>query len=183
MKGPVAIAAPLLLLALMTGCSHAHRQMAQIQPLAPPLVETPPPAPPPQVTTAPEPPTVAASTPEPIPEPTPEPEPKKHVPHHKPTPKESNPPSAEAADNSVPALGQISSGDPPDLRVQTQNSINYIEQQLAGIRGNVSDQDKHTIEHIREFLNEAKKALTTGDVDGASTLAAKAKVLLAEVSR
>lgn len=183
MKGPVASAAPLLLLVLMVGCSHAHRQMAQIQPLAPPLVETPPPAPPPQVTTAPEPAPVAESNPEPEPEPTPEPEPKKPAHRRKPAPKESTPPPAEAADNSVPALGQISSGDPPDLRLQTQNSINYIEQQLAGIRGNVSEQDKHTIEHIREFLNQAKKALTTGDVDGASTLAAKAKVLLAEVSR
>jgi len=183
MKGPVTSAAPLLLLLLMTGCFHAHRQMAQIQPLAPPLVETPPPAPEPQVTTAPEPPRIAETTPEPAPEPTPEPEPKKHAHHHKPAPKESTPPPAETADNSVPALGQISSGDPPDLRLQTQDSINYIEQQLAGIRGNVSEQNKHTIEHIRDFLNQAKKALTTGDVDGASTLAAKAKVLLAEVSR
>ena len=183
MKGPVTSTAPLLLLVLMTGCLHDPRQMARIQPLAPPLVETPPPAPPPQETTAPEPPTVAESTPQPPPEPTQEPEPKKHVRHHKPAPKDNPPPPAETADNSVPALGQISSGDPPDLRLQTQNSIKSIEQQLAGIHGNVSDQDKHTIEHIRDFLNQAKKALTTGDVDGASTLAAKAKVLLAEVSR
>jgi outer membrane biosynthesis protein TonB len=164
MKGPVTSTAPLLLLVLMTGCFHARRQTARIQPLAPPLVETPPPAPPPQVTTAPEPPRVAESTPEPAPEPTPGPEPKKHVRRHKPAPKDNAPPPAETADNSVPALGQISSGDPPDLRLQTQNSIKSIEQ-------------------IRDFLNQAKKALTTGDVDGASTLAAKAKVLLAEVSR
>lgn len=182
MNVPVASAAALLLL-LMTGCAHSHRQMAQIQPLAPPLVETPPPAPPPQVTTVPPPPAVAESTPEPVPEPPREPEHKKPVRHHKSAPRDSAPPPAEAADNSVPALGQISSGDPPDLRLQTQNSIHYIEQQLSGIRGNVSEQDKHTIEHIREFLNQAKKALTAGDLDGASTLAAKAKVLLAEVSR
>lgn len=182
MKGPVTSAAGLLLL-LLTGCFHGQRQTAQIQPLAPPLVETPPPEPPPEVTTAPEPPTTAESTPEPEPEPPPQPEPKKHVRHHKSTPKDNTPAQAETADNSVPALGQISSGDPPDLRLQTQNSINSIEQQLSGIRGNVSEQDKHTIEHIREFLNEAKKALATGDVDGASTLTAKAKVLLAEVGR
>lgn len=183
MKGAFTSAAGLLLLVLLTGCSHAHQQMAQIQSLAPPLVETPPPQPPPQVTTAPEPATAAESTPEPEPEPPPQPEPKKQVRHHKPAPKDNTPAPAETADNSVPALGQISSGDPPDLRLQTQNSINSIEQQLAGIRGNVSEQDKKTIEHIREFLNQAKKALTSGDVDGANTLAAKAKVLLAEVGR
>lgn len=183
MKGPVTSAAGLLLLVLLTGCFHARRQMARIQPLAPPLVEGPAPEPPPEVTTAPEPPTAAENTPEPEPEPPPQPEPKKHVRRHKPAPKDSTPAPAEVADNSVPALGQISSGDPPDLRLQTQNSIHSIEQQLAGIHSNVSEQDKHTIEHIREFLNQAKKALATGDVDGASTLAAKAKVLLAEVAR
>jgi hypothetical protein len=182
MKGPVTCAAWLLPLVLLTGCIHAHRQLAQIQPLAPPLVETPPPQPPPQVTTAPEPPAVAQTPPEPEPEPTPPPEHKHRVRHSKPEHKDT-PPPAETADNAVPALGQISSGDPPDLRLQTQNSINYVEQQLAGIKGNVSDQDKHTIEHIRDFLNQAKKALATGDVDGANTLAAKAKVLLAEVVR
>ena len=181
MRKPDKRAVWLLPLVLLTGCFHRHQQAAQIQPLAPPLVESPPPSQP-QITTAPEPPTTAETTPEPAPEPPPQPEPKKHVRHHKPAPKDTTPPPAEVAAAGVPALGQISSGDPPDLRLQTQNSISYIEQQLAGIKGNVSEQDKHTIEHIKDFLNQAKKALAAGDVDGASTLAAKARVLLAEVS-
>lgn len=181
MNGPFKSATWLVPLVLLTGCIHGHRQLAQIQPLAPPLVEAPPQEAP-QVTTAPEPPPVAESTPEPEPAPPPPPEHKHRVRHTKPEHKDT-PPPAEAANNSVPALGQISSGDPPDLKLQTQNSINYVEQQLAGIKGNVSEQDQHTIAHIREFLNQAKKALASGDVDGANTLAAKAKVLLAEVGR
>jgi outer membrane biosynthesis protein TonB len=178
MKVPAKSAAWMLPLLLLTGCLHRH-QVAQIQPLAPPLVETPPPSPPPQITTVPQPPTVAETAPEPVPAPPPKSEPKKHVRRRKPVTKDNTP--TEVADNAVPAIGQLSSGDPPDLRLQTQNSINNTERQLAGIKGNLSDQDKRTIEHIEEFLKQAKKALETGDVDGASTLAAKAKVLLAEV--
>jgi hypothetical protein len=47
----------------------------------------------------------------------------------------------------------------------------------------LSEQEQLTVEHIREFLKQAKQALASGDVDGASTLAAKARVLLAEVVR
>lgn len=176
-------AARLLPLLLLTGCFHHHRQMAQIQPLAPPLVETPPPAAPPQVVTAPEPPAAAEEKPESAPEPPPKPEPKRRVRHYKPAPKDTSPPTTDVAENSVPAIGQLSSGDPPNLRLQTQNSIDNTERQLAGIKGNLSDQDKHTIEHIKEFLKQAKQALASGDVDGANTLAQKAQVLLAEVVR
>lgn len=181
MMGPGKSAVWLVPLVLLTGCFHRHEQ-AKIQPLAPPLVEAPPPAPPPQITTVAEPPTVAETEPEPEPEPPPIPAPKRHVRHSKPAPKD-NTPSAEVAENSVPALGQISSGDPRNLRLQTQNSIYDTEKQLAGIKGNLSEQDQHTIAHIREFLKQAKQALASGDVDGASTLAAKARVLLAEVVR
>lgn len=183
MMVPFKSAAWLLPMVLLTGCLHRHQQLAQIQPLAPPLIESPPPEPPPEVTTAPELPAAPETQPEPAPEPPPQPEPKKHVRRRKPAPKDTPPPTTEVADNSVPALGQISSGDPPNLRLQTQNSIYNTERQLAGIKGNLSDQDKHTIEHIKEFLKQAKQALANGDVDGANTLAQKAQVLLAEVVR
>lgn len=180
MMGPVKSAAWMLPLLLLTGCFH-HNQMAKIQPLAPPLVETPPPTQP-EVTTAPEPPTVTESKPEPEPEPPPKQESKRHVRRHKPAPaKEIQP--AEVADNTVPAIGQLSSGDPPNLRLQTQNSIDSIERQLAGLKGNLSQQDQHTVAHIKDFLNQAKKQLASGDVDGANTLTQKAQVLLAEVVR
>lgn len=179
MMGPVKGAAWMLPLLLVTGCIH-HHDMARIQPLAPPLVEVPPPSQP-QVTTAPEPPAVAQTEPEPEPPPAPEPERKPRARHKKPAPKDTPPATTEVADNAVPAIGQLSSGDPPNLRWQTQNSIDSIERQLAGIK-NLSQQDQHTVDHIKEFLNQAKKALASGDVDGANTLTQKAQVLLAEVA-
>ena len=81
------------------------------------------------------------------------------------------------------AIGQLSSGDPADLRQQTQASIAATERGLNGINRTLNDQEQKTAEHIREFLKQAKAALTSGDVDGANTLAAKAKVLLAELQQ
>lgn len=88
---------------------------------------------------------------------------------------------AASPDSGVSALGQLSSGDPGDLRQQTQHTINSTERGLKNINRKLSYQDQRTVEHIQEFLKQAKKALAAGDVDGANTLANKAKVLLAEV--
>lgn len=81
----------------------------------------------------------------------------------------------------VSAIGQLSSGDPSDLRQKTEGSIAATERGLNSINRRLNDQEQKTAEHIREFLKQAKAALATGDVDGASNLAAKAKVLLAEL--
>ena len=83
----------------------------------------------------------------------------------------------------VSAIGRLSSGDPSDLRQQTVDSIASIERSLNSIGSNLSDQDQHTAAQIREYLRQARDALASGDVDGAHTLAAKAKVLLGELSR
>jgi hypothetical protein len=61
--------------------------------------------------------------------------------------------------------------------------IMATERGLGGINRKLSDAEEKTAEHIREFLKQARVALTAGDADGASTLAAKAKVLLAELSQ
>lgn len=171
---------PLTLTSMLTGCFHKQQQ-AQIQPLAPPIVEPPQPPPqtdasklPPPVITVPEeskPATRAKVSP---------PSPPKPRPHHK-KPVNKNPEVASNGSLGVSAAGQLSSGDPPDLRLQTQNSIAATERGLSSITHPLSEQDQRTVEHIREFLKQAKQALADGDIDGASTLAAKAKVLLAEV--
>jgi outer membrane biosynthesis protein TonB len=83
----------------------------------------------------------------------------------------------------VSAIGQLSSGDPAGTRGQTENSLNEIERGLNGITRQLDSQEQTTAAHIREYLKQARDALKSGDVDGASTLAAKAKVLLQELSR
>jgi len=181
MRTPAKYVAWLLPLAL-TGCFH--KQQAQTQPLAPPLTE-PAPSPPQTMDTSKLPPPVITVPAEPAPPTTATnaapPPPKPHIRRKKPEDK-----NVEEASNAAPgvsAVGQLSSGDPPDLRLQTQNSIATTERGLNGITRKLSEQEKLTVEHIREFLKQAKQALAAGDIDGASTLAAKARVLLAEVAR
>ena len=82
----------------------------------------------------------------------------------------------------VSAIGQLSSGDSSDTRQQTLNSIAATERGLNGVNRTLSDQEQKTAAHIREFLKQARDALASGDVDGAHTLAAKARVLLSELA-
>jgi hypothetical protein len=89
---------------------------------------------------------------------------------------------ASTAEVAVNAIGQLSSGDPAGTRYQTENSLNDIERGLNGITRQLGDQEQTTAAHIREYLKQAREALKSGDVDGASTLAAKAKVLLQELT-
>jgi hypothetical protein len=97
----------------------------------------------------------------------------------------STPTTQEAANvpPSVSAIGQLSSGDPASFRKETEDTIADTERRLNGITRSLSDPEQKTAEHIRDFLKQAKTALENGDVDGAHTLAAKAKVLLAELTQ
>jgi hypothetical protein len=57
------------------------------------------------------------------------------------------------------------------------------ERGLKDLNRQLNDQEQKTLVQIREFLKQARAALTTGDVDGAHTLAVKAKVLLGEIDK
>lgn len=91
----------------------------------------------------------------------------------------------EATDEipAVSAIGQLSMGDPGDTQRETSNLIASTEQGLNAISGGLYGQRQKTADHIRDFLKDAKTALASGDVDGAHTLAAKAKVLLDELRK
>lgn len=183
----------LLPLLLLTSCAHKKNQ-AQSQPLAPPIEDTPPlppnnaPAnlPPPVITipqqqapqqTSPGTPTAQNKTPA-----------RPARKHRKPAPKPQQVPagSDRAANGNPPevsAIGQLSSGEPSDIRKQTSDSIASTEQKLNQIHRKLSDQEQKTVAQIREFLKQARAALASGDTDGAYTLALKAKVLLEELTQ
>jgi hypothetical protein len=176
----ITIALCLLPLSL-TGCFHMTHQ-ARVVPLAPPIVDTPPPKPepsptdlPPPVVTPPNQPTEPAASTQPQPPAKPSPA------HRKPPAK--NTQLALNASPGVSAIGQLSSGEPADLRQQTEDSIAATERGVNSITRELSGQEKKTAAQIREFLKQARAALASGDADGASTLAAKAKVLLGELSK
>lgn len=93
-----------------------------------------------------------------------------------------NSPAAETENPGVSAIGQLSSGESSDVRRETEETIAATERGLNGLGRNLNNQERKTAAQIREFLKQAKEALITGDEDGANTLAAKAKVLLSELS-
>jgi hypothetical protein len=171
----------LLPLLLLTACFHkTHRPQAQ--PVAPPIGETTLPKP---STTSVDLPSSALTIPSEPPTPSTQAKeaPKPPVHHRKPAPKPVQQAANPAPNPGVSAIGQLSSGDVSDLLRQTLDSITATERGLNGIGRKLNDQEQKTARQIREFLKEARQALTTGDADGAYTLASKAKVLLTELRR
>jgi len=177
----------LLLPILLIGCDQKAKQTPP-QALAPPIVDTPPAKPAP-VSTADLPPVIVVDNPpantntantaaKPVAPPK-KPRPKKVPPPTTPTPTQ----EASNSGSSVSAIGQLSGGDSGNFRIETENSLNSTEKGLNGVTRSLSDSETKTAAQIREFLKQAREALKTGDVDGAHTLALKAKVLLAELNQ
>jgi hypothetical protein len=172
----------------LTGCFPFHKEQKQtLQQFAPPVANLPKPP-----TEHPELPASAVTIPsEPLDTDTDdilEEAAKSPVRHHRPASKPAQDaadtsPAAEPENPGVSAIGQLSSPEPSDVRGETEESIAATERGLNGIDRNLNGQEKKTAKQIREFLKQAREALLTGDVDGAHTLAAKAKVLLGELSQ
>ena len=159
---------------LLAGC--VHKTAPSQKPLAPPIVEAPQSKPvviePPAVVPVPTP--TADATPVPV---------KKPVAPvvKRPKPVNKNQQIASSGAAGVSAIGQLSSGDSSDLRDRTANSIALTDHDLKAIPRALNSQEQKTAAQIREFLKQARAALASGDVDGAQTLALKAKVLLGEL--
>lgn len=179
-------------LPLIQGCSH-KTQTAQVQPLAPPVVDAPLPKPqtvspadlPPPVISAPPPAKPQEDTTPPPPEPKKKPvrHPKKPATTPAPTPAPVETASIVPPNSlSVPATGVLSGGASGDVKNATEDSISNIEKGLNGIGRSLNDSEQKTAAQIREFLKQAREALATGDADGAHLLAEKAKVLLNELN-
>ncbi|HWA93212.1 MAG TPA: hypothetical protein VG844_01325 [Terracidiphilus sp.] len=176
-----------LLPLMLAGCFHKQPQVIN-QPLAPPIVDEPPPKPVPSPSPSELPPVVvsqpadttqtAEQKPPEKPEEAPKPPPKKKRPANRNTQVAS---SGEG--NTVSAIGQLTAGDGGDLRSQTDASIQATDKALKAITRPLNDQEKKVVAQIQEFLKQARAALGSGDVDGAHTLAAKAKVLLDELNK
>lgn len=182
MKTPVRIVACALLLAL-TGCFHrTHRPK---QPALAPVLQLPS-SPKPGTTSVILPPAVAKIPSEPVPSiplrPLPEEHPHSRIHRHR-QPAHSAEPAPANPVPEVSAIGQLSSGDPSGYRSQTQSSLASIERALDNMNSRLNSQQQKTAAHIREFLRQAHEALNSGDTDGAHTLAAKAKILLDELTR
>jgi ribosomal protein S20 len=180
MKLPAKIAAWLLPL-LLAGCFHKSNP-SQTHPLAPPIDGGPKLSPthpelPPSAMTIPSRPLASDANAEPQQAIKPHPKRRKQV--VKPAPQQ----QAAIETPGVSAVGQLSSGDFSDLQRQAMDSISATERGLRNIGRRLTSQEQKTAAQIREYLKQARAALNSGDVDGAYTLTAKAKVLLGELNR
>jgi hypothetical protein len=82
------------------------------------------------------------------------------------------------------SIGQLTaapSADSSGSRQQAADLIDATERGVNGLHNLKGDQTK-TVAQIRSFLDQAERALHNGDLDGAHTLATKAKTLLDELT-
>jgi len=184
------------LLCVTAGCSHktqATPPPAAQAPIASPA-EVAKGTPPPQL-----PPAKPLDVKPPAADPTPEPPPPPaHKTKHKTKPQETAPEK-----DSTSAQGtsqQASAGEPPEMspigqlssagatsgtpnRHQIQDLIDSTENGLKTLTRDLTAEEKVTKAQIRTFLDKAKQALSQDDLDGANTLATKAKVLMDELTK
>ncbi len=167
----------------LTGCFHFHKVQPQQDQIFAPLANLPKPPlvhpdlPEDALVIPPQPlATDADMEQEPVP-------PARHKRPVKPVQQAANTPAEPAEISGVSAIGELSSGEPMDLRLETSDWIADTERGLNGLRRRLSGQELKTAAQIKEYLKQAREALISGDVDGAHTLAAKAKVLLTELNQ
>ena len=170
-------------LILLDGCRHK-----QLAPQLPPVVLTPdvpppPPTSPPMKSPVPEsvdtPPSVTVTQVKP-----------KRTPKKAPKPVAVEPPQpVETASAGAPTpastVGELSTGgeanpqkqqDAAELIVSSERRLDLLSKSTAG-------QQETQIRQVRNFLRQAKEALSTGDAEGAKTLATKAKVLMDDLTK
>ena len=101
------------------------------------------------------------------------------------------PPAAAPAPEPPPApvqqavIGELTSGSDSGAHVQreAQDLIGSINKRLGGLSTQKLDAEKDQVSRIRNFLRQAQEALTSGDTEGANTLATKAKLLMDDLEK
>lgn len=163
-----------VLLALgLAGCSH--KQVRAHIPIASPVDLETLSLPDDEITPVPEPDIAPLQWPEP---------PRPPVRHRPPAPADANVPSQP---NETPApelsIGALSTGGDatPQSQQQARDLIASVERRITGLPAQVADRQRPQVRQSKNYLDEAKKALNTGDTDGAMNLANKAKVLMDEL--
>jgi len=98
-----------------------------------------------------------------------------------PTHAPSTPGTADAATSPIGLLSAGDSSETPALRQQTANLIAATENRLKTVSLNLATNKQDTMAQIHLFLTQAKQALAINDLQGANTLATKAKILVDEL--
>jgi hypothetical protein len=109
---------------------------------------------------------------------------------------DTNPPPAEGQNAKVTAptpkgdtaaptsIGLLTAAPSPESSGSRQQASDLIDSTQRGVNSlhNLNGDQSKTVAQIRSFLDQAERALHNGDLDGAHTLAIKAKTLLDELT-
>ena len=92
-------------------------------------------------------------------------------------PSEPNPPEL--------TIGALTTGGDatPQSQQQARDLIAWTERRIISLPGRIANSQRSQLRQARNYLDESKKALNTGDTDGAMNLANKAKLLMDELER
>lgn len=89
------------------------------------------------------------------------------------------PSAEETAIGSLTAGGEAS----PQTKQEAEDLITSSEKRLNALSAQKAEDEKSQVSKVKNFLKDAQEALKTGDVDGAKTLATKAKLLLDDLEK
>ena len=96
------------------------------------------------------------------------------------------PAPAETAPASPPqALGALSAGGEsnPKSQQDANDLIASTERRLTALSKTTATQQEAQTREVQRFLQQARQALSTGDLEGAKTLATKAKLLMDDLEK
>jgi ribosomal protein S20 len=102
----------------------------------------------------------------------------------KPAPEPAQVASAEPPSEDL-AIGALTSGGEANSRSQQEaaDMIAANEKRLNALPAQIVEDQKAQISKVKTFQRQAQEALSSGDVEGAKTLAMKAKLLLDDLSK
>ena len=83
------------------------------------------------------------------------------------------------------AIGPLTTGGEsnPQSQQQARDLIGSVDRRIVSLPARTADRQREQIRKVRNFLEQAKQALNTGDAEGAINVASKAKQIMDEVER
>ena len=83
------------------------------------------------------------------------------------------------------AIGDLTAGGAANPQAQQEASdlIGSIEKRLSGLPAQTVRRQRAQVNRVHNFARQAREALNSGDVEGATTLATKAKLLLDDLEK
>lgn len=120
--------------------------------------------------------------------PLPPPPPPKPAPRRRPPPREEPKPPVQVAaapESAALAIGSLSTGGDsvPQSQQEARDLIATIFKRVGALSTDLANAHKQQIKLIHNFLDQAQKALNSGDAEGAKNLATKAKLLMDDLEK